>query len=209
MTSPPFGGEGFCYLTPTMEPDSQLIHDCLQQDRKAQARLYRECFGLLMGICQRYYRNHEEAVAALNLGFLKILNNLRKKRPEVPFQAWICRIMINTIIDDLRKSRNYRAQMTTTDWTTTQEQIGPEALSEVEQHLDVEGVREILYRLPPATREVFNLFAIDGYSHAEIAALLGISVGTSKWHVSAARKQLIRWIKDHRPDLVPHRTDNE
>ena len=192
-----------------MNPDPQIIERCLKQDRRAQECLYRDCFALLMGICSRYYQNREDAVAVLNLGFLKVLTNLKKKRPEVPFKAWISRIMINTIIDEYRKTRAYKERMSPVDFSEPHEEPEVSHFNEGEINLDAGDIERLLLQLPPTTRQVFNLFAIDGYSHKEIADLLRMSEGTSKWHVANARKQLIAWLTQYRPHLVPSKAANE
>lgn len=107
-----------------MTIDPQLIDACKRQDRKAQSALYRQCFPMLMGICMRYYRNESEAVAALNLGFLKILNGLKKRKESVPFGPWACRIQINTIIDEYRRQRRHQEHMIPTDWESEAEPQG-------------------------------------------------------------------------------------
>lgn len=192
-----------------MEPDQKLIRKCLKQDRRAQERLYKDCFAVLMGICCRYYRNQDEAVAALNLGFLKILKNLDRRKPNVPFKAWISRIMINTIIDEFRKSKTYRETILSVDFTEPHEEPSRAHFNEAEMNLDAEDVARMLLQLPPTTRQVFNLYAIDGYSHAEVSKLMNMSVGTSKWHVASARKQLSVWLSRHKPHLVPSKAVNE
>jgi RNA polymerase sigma factor (sigma-70 family) len=165
-------------------------------DRKAQYALYRSCFPILMAVCMRYKRDQQEAVAALNAGFLKIINNLdRYNREEVPFPAWIRRIMINTVIDEFRRDKNWREL---TVFTEKIEQAYPEEpiqWNEAEQKLNVQHLEELLRKLPPVTQQVFNLFALDGFSHKEIGEMLRISEGTSKWHVNHARTQLQAWIK--------------
>lgn len=191
------------------EPDPKLIKQCLRQDRRAQERLYKLCFGVLIGICGRYYRNQDEAVAAMNLGFLKVLKNLDRKSPDVPFKAWISRIMINTIIDEYRTTRTYRERILSVDFTEPHEEPVRTQLNDAEKQLDAEDAARLLLQLPPTTRQVFNLFAIDGYSHAEVSSMMGISVGTSKWHVASARKQLLAWIKRHKPYLIPSPAANE
>ncbi len=174
-----------------MNVDSQLLRACQRRDRKAQAELYRRSFSLLMGVCIRYVRHQEEAVALVNMGFLKILNNLGKYHSKVPFEAWIRRIMINTVIDEYRKNKQHKATIEYTDFTETP---GYEAknvgYNEADQAFDAEDIERMIRALPPVSREVFNLFAIDGYSHKEIGEMMGISIGTSKWHVSFARKTI-------------------
>src|SRR4051812_18373088 len=95
-----------------MNIQPQLIALCIKHDRKAEYELYRVSYGYLMSICLRYSRDKDTASENLNLGFLKILNSLATYKPEVPFKAWIRRIMINTLIDEYRKLRREREKVT-------------------------------------------------------------------------------------------------
>ena len=88
-----------------MEIDQKLISSCINNERKAQFELYKKCYGLLMGVCLRYQKNREDAEEVLNQGFLKILLNLDKYNTKIPFEAWIRRVMINTVIDEYRKDK--------------------------------------------------------------------------------------------------------
>jgi RNA polymerase sigma factor (sigma-70 family) len=174
----------------------ELLKACQKQDRKAQYQLFRSCFDVLMSVCVRYQRDEEEARAALNLGFLKILNNLDKYRPETPFEAWIRRIMINTLIDEFRKNRQVKELIEYRDFSDEKHREEAPAIFETEAPLGAEELNAMLLALPPMSRKVFNLFAIDGYAHQEIAKLLDISEGTSKWHVNYARKRLQEMLKE-------------
>jgi RNA polymerase sigma factor (sigma-70 family) len=167
--------------------DQELIARCIRQDPKAQEALYRALYGTMMAICSRYERNKQDAVARMNQGFLKVLTNLGTRRPEVPFELWVRRIMINTVIDDFRKERQ-RKDVERMD--TAIEDNDLSHANEYLQHMEAEAFGALLQRVPDMSRQVFNLFAIDGYPHAEIATMLNISEGTSKWHVSHARKVL-------------------
>ncbi|RMG61910.1 MAG: RNA polymerase sigma factor [Bacteroidetes bacterium] len=178
-----------------MNLDPRLLTACKKDDRRAQSELYRCCFPVLMAVCLRYASNQDDAVAALNLGFLKILRSLDRWKEHVPFEAWIRRIMINTMIDEYRKQRRYEAHMTVQDFAEMPE-AGPVDFNEADRRLAAADIEALLHQLPPMSRQVFNLFAIDGYSHKDIAELLEISEGTSKWHVSAARKQLRRLLAE-------------
>jgi len=173
----------------------QLIKDCAAKDRKAQFQLYRSCYPLLMGVCMRYRRSEDEAAEVLNTGFLKILNNLEKYNKEVPFEAWIRRIMINTLIDDFRKNRKVKELIEYTDFE--HEEIFTESVdfNTADRMFDAEEIELLIQKLPPMSQKVFNLYAIDGYSHKEVGEMLGISDGTSKWHLSFARKKLKEMIQ--------------
>ncbi|MGV3638304.1 MAG: RNA polymerase sigma factor [Flavobacteriales bacterium] len=171
--------------------DETLIARCAKQESKAQYELYRALYGMMMGICARYERNKQDATARMNQGFLKILTNLDKRRPEVPFEAWARRVMINTVIDAFRREKDRKAHESL-DRPVEQADTG--AVNAYLEHMESEAFAALLAKVPPMSRNVFNLFAIDGYAHQEIAELLGISEGTSKWHVSNARAILQRSV---------------
>ncbi len=164
-----------------------LLSDCIRRDPRAEQELYKTLYPMMMSICSRYERNRQDASARMNDGFLKVLLNLKNRKPEVPFEPWVRRIMINTVIDGYRKDRERKTQ------ERMDVPVETHAAAEVNDYLrqmEAEAFAELLKRVPEMSRRVFNLFAIDGYSHAEIAEQLGISSGTSKWHVSHARQTL-------------------
>ena len=164
-----------------------LIARCLREETKAQYELYRALYGQMMSICSRYERNRQDAVARMNQGFLKILTNLSKRKPDVPFELWTRRIMINTVIDDFRREKQRKEQ------EILDAPMDESVLADVNdylRHMEADAFAAQLQRVPDMSRQVFNLFAIDGFSHREIADMLGISEGTSKWHVAHARQVL-------------------
>ncbi|MDX1909395.1 MAG: RNA polymerase sigma factor [Bacteroidia bacterium] len=185
-----------------MHVETRLLEACIREDRLAQSELYRRCYSVLMGVCRRYIHDPDEAVSVLNAGFLKILSNLRKKRPEVPFEVWSKKIMINTVIDNFRRERRHRETMVAMESFPDNTTSAPTDLNEAAQRLDAEAIEAAIRTLPPVSREVFNLFAIDGYAHSEIAQMLGMSEGTSKWHVNFARTRLrnllAHWLEEDR-----------
>ena len=164
-----------------------LLADCIRKDPRAEHELYKALYPMMMSICSRYEHNRQDAAARMNEGFMKVLMNLNKRRPEVPFELWARRIMINTVIDNFRKERERKAHETMD--VPVNEHIGTE-VNDYLRHMEAEAFAELLQRVPGMSRKVFNLFAIDGFSHAEIGEMLGISAGTSKWHVSHARQTL-------------------
>lgn len=173
----------------------ELLHAAHTGDRKAQYQLYRLCYPVLLAVCFRYRREESEAVAALNDGFLKILQHLHRYNAGVPFEAWIRRIQINTLIDQFRREAKWRDTVQLTEQLEQIADAGAVDWNEADQRLELEQLERLIRQLPPVSRQVFNLFVLDGYSHAEISAMLDISEGTSKWHVSFARNQLRQWIK--------------
>ena len=165
-----------------------VIALCIKQDRKAEYELYKQSYSFLMGICLRYAKDKDTAAEILNMGFLKILANLKQYNPQIPFGAWIRKIMINTLIDEYRKSKKEKERI-----TYVENYYETNDYADVNEALTRYSYEQIIFeinKLPLATKKVFNLFVIDGYSHKEIAELLAISEGTSKWHLNTARQKL-------------------
>jgi RNA polymerase sigma-70 factor (ECF subfamily) len=171
-----------------MNIQPQLIALCIKRDRKAEYELYKNTYSYLMSICLRYTRDRDMASEVLNVGFLKILNNLEKYNLAIPFKVWVRKIMVNTLIDEYRKHKREKESVTYVEeyYDSTDFSEANEALAKI----DVQQIYALINELPEATRQVFNLFVIDGYSHREISEMLGISEGTSKWHLSSARQKL-------------------
>ena len=170
--------------------EKQLRYDAQQGDRRAQYQLYQRCYNVLMSVCLRYRRSEDEATAMLNMGFLKIVQNLKKYQENVPFEAWIRRIMINTLIDDFRKNRKVNELIEDRDFTDTDNLTGLVEFNTADLEFEASQLEAMIRALPPMSMKVFNLYAIDGYNHKEIGKMLNISDGTSKWHLSSARSKL-------------------
>jgi RNA polymerase sigma factor (sigma-70 family) len=168
--------------------EKKLIEKCIKGDRKSQLQLYEQLFSLLMGMAKRYYRNREDCKASVNAAFLKILDSLTNYNDSGSFEGYCRRIMTNNLIDEWRKQKNYRSIMTEEKAHT--EDLEEEVFNEADRRFEEEEAREMLLELPEATRHVFNLFALEGFSHGEIAKSIGISEGTSRWHVNDARRIL-------------------
>lgn len=171
-----------------MNIQPQIIAQCIKRDRKAEYELYKNTYSYLMSICLRYTRDKDTASASLNMGFMKILSNLDKYNLAIPFKVWIRKIMVNTLIDEYRKNKREREKV-----TYVEEYYDNSDFSEANgaiSKMDCKQIYILIDKLPEATKQVFNLFVIDGYSHKEIGDMLGISEGTSKWHVNSARQKL-------------------
>ncbi|WP_183564794.1 RNA polymerase sigma factor [Mucilaginibacter sp. SP1R1] len=162
----------------------QLIVGCLQQSRKDQKMLYKAFYGFAMSICLRYAGNRYEASEIMNQGFFKVFTNLHKYDTGRPFIAWVGRIMMNTSVDYYRSN----LKLSLTDDLEMAEEIGHNELPD--QKLNYDDLLGMVQQLPNAYRTVFNLFAIEGFSHEEIAAKLNISTGTSKSNLFKAREKL-------------------
>ena len=170
--------------------DHKIIEACKKNDRRAQEKLYEWCYVKLMPTCIRYHRNEGDARSILNLGFVKICKNLDKLKEATPFEAWVRRIVMNTIIDEFRKNKNYLQLVDSKETDRELEIHVTSAENNVWSKLEMDVLMSLLKRLPDISQKVFNLYVIDGYTHKEIGNLLDISDGTSKWHLSNARKLL-------------------
>ena len=173
-----------------MNIEERLIRQCIQGDRKAQIRLYDQCYSFMMSICIRYCRDHHEAGSRLNLAFLKVLQHLDQFDHSGTFKGWVSKITLRSIIDEFRsQQRHYQNHVYYGE--PDQDVTWPhEEMNHIAEVTDVDHLMAVINQLSPMDRQVFNLFAIDGYGHKEIASMLNISEGTSKWHVHEARKKL-------------------
>lgn len=161
-----------------------------------------------MPACFRYHKNEEDARAVFNMGFLKIIKSLEKLDFEnVVFAAWSKRIMTNVLIDDYRKNKNHKEKISIRDNERELEYHSTSSANDAESNFGTENIMQLLEQLKPATKQVFMLYVIEGYNHREIGELLEMSEGTSKWHLSSARKYLRELIeiqneRGNRPRLV-------
>ncbi|RFC53938.1 sigma-70 family RNA polymerase sigma factor [Brumimicrobium aurantiacum] len=174
-----------------MHIDVKLLKACAKNKRKAQEKLYEACFLFLMPICKRYHNNEQDARAAYNVAFLKIIDNLNKlDLEEVPFAAWAKRVMTNSLIDEYRKNKKYREKISKRDQERELEYHSTGVKNEAESNFGESSIMDLLEYLNPSTKRVFILYVIEGYTHKEIGEIMEMSNGTSKWHLSKARKEL-------------------
>jgi RNA polymerase sigma factor (sigma-70 family) len=177
-----------------MQDLQQLIKRCIERDTKAEYALYRECHALLMPVCYRYVKQHDDAADLLNRGFLKILNNLHHYDTAKPFDKWIKAIMLNTIIDAFRKDKRKKEWLITTDMNELMQHMHPVDWNAAENKLHGADYLKAIQRLPEMSRNVFNLYVFEDMDHKEISAMLKIPEGTSRWHLSTARSILRKSI---------------
>lgn len=137
-----------------------------------------------MRICLRYAKNKDEAVEMVNDGFMKVFMNIQRYDVDRPFKGWLSTIMINTSID------YYRNRIKQIEMEELNGKHEVEDSENILSHLNYEDLIKLVQKLSYAYRTVFNLFAIDGYSHEEISNMLSISVGTSKSNLFKARENL-------------------
>ena len=165
------------------------IQSCIRNEREGQQALYKHFYGFAMSICLRYANDRLDAAGILNDGFYKVFKNIEKYESGKPFKAWFARIITNTAIDHYRSNLKFADHADIND----HEDIGQE--STVYAKLAYNDLLNLVQSLSPAYRTVFNLFAIDGFSHEEIGEMLNISVGTSKSNLFKARQKLQEMLK--------------
>ncbi|MGY4538490.1 RNA polymerase sigma factor (sigma-70 family) [Mucilaginibacter sp. UYNi724] len=162
----------------------QLVKGCLKDDRLCQKLLYKAFYGFAIGICLRYANNRYEASEIMNQGFYKVFKNLAKYDITKPFKAWLGRIMVNTSIDYYRSN----LKVAYTEELDKAEHINDTEFAD--RNLNYNELLNMVSQLPRAYRTIFNLFAIEGYTHEEIGDMLNISTGTSKSNLHKAREKL-------------------
>jgi RNA polymerase sigma factor (sigma-70 family) len=182
-----------------MEIPQELIDRCRKGDRKAENELYTKLYGFLMSICRRYIRQEEKARELLNIGFCRILMNVNKYRPEAPFIFWARRIMVNVTINEHKKDKFHYGNHSYVDDYHEDGQYAE--INKAAEHFGITHISNCVEKLPPGSRQVFNLFVIDGFSHKEIAAMVGISEGTSKWHLNAAKEKLKEMLTEKKTKI--------
>jgi len=164
--------------------ERDLIKACVRKERWAQQLLYEEYYGKMMGVCLRYANHETDALDILHEGFIKVFNHIARYEPGTSLNAWIRRIMVNTAIDYYRKVIRRR-----TEDIEQANQVSSYEADAISQCSEKE-ILEAVQRLTPAYRTVFNLYVIEGYSHREIADMMGITESTSRSNLVKARIKL-------------------
>lgn len=171
--------------------DYDIIRGCLQNSASMQKMLYDKYSAKMYGIAVRYAHNPEDAKDILQDGFVKVFQNLSKFKGTGVFEGWMRRIFVNTAIEHYRKKNNtYEIQ------ESHEEQINDRETNALDKLATME-ILNLVKSLPNGYRTVFNLFAIEGYSHKEIAEMMNISEGTSKSQYARAKALLQEKIKNH------------
>lgn len=168
--------------------EAQLITALQRADSRAQKALFERYSSKMLTICVRYVSNRYEAEEILMDGFMRVFEKIGQYKNEGSFEGWIRRIMVNESLMYLRKNKQWRAEIALED-------AAPEAdTTFADQDLMAEDLMNLLEQLPSGYKTVFNLYAIEGYSHAEIAESLGITESTSKSQLHRARALLQRLL---------------
>ncbi len=166
-----------------------LITGCLEGNRRMQEELYRRYSSRMYAVCLRYAGNAEEAEDILQEGFIKIFKKLDSFRSEGSFEGWVRRIFVNTAIEHFRRKR-YLMPVTEKEENTIEGKY-----FSVLDDLAAKDIMSLVQDLSPGYRTVFNLYVVEGYTHKEIADMMGISEGTSKSQLSRAKVILQDMVK--------------
>ncbi len=172
--------------------ENTLIRDCIKGKSAAQEVFFKKYYGTMMQICRRYAGNADEAKDLLQEGFMKIFQNLEKFNGNSSLQTWMSRIMINHAIDAFHKNKKQQMESLDDSFALADE---IQTMDNPLMHLEPEKVLALLQKLPQGYRTVLNLYAIEGFSHKEIAQSLGISEGTSKSQLAKARALLLQMVE--------------
>jgi RNA polymerase sigma-70 factor (ECF subfamily) len=163
------------------QSEEALVKACQKGDPKAQRRVYEKYSSRMLGVCFRYVYDDFEAEEIMIEGFVKVFEKIDTFKLEGSFEGWIRRVMVNEALMYLRRTKNAKLEMSYDNILYEPE---PEQFS---TQLEVDDLMKLIETLPIGYRTVFNLYAIEGYSHAEIAESLGITERTSKSQLSRAR----------------------
>lgn len=165
-----------------MEYSADFIDKLRKGDRNSQRTLYENCSAKMYGVCLRYSANADIAKDILHDGFVKVLTSIKSYRDEGSFEGWIRRIIVNTALEFLRQRKDHLE--------VELDYANSKAIDGVSNGHDLTFFLGIVAELPPQYKTVFNLYAIDDYSHSEIAEMLDISESTSKSNYSRAKSIL-------------------
>ncbi len=172
--------------------EDEIIEGCINNKKRARKALYEHYHGYLLAVAMQYSKDRYEAESILLESLLKIYNKIGGYERKAPFVNWMKSILINTAIDKIRKDKKFRQNISIEDIPGGIES----GTVEIEDKFGAEEILSAIQQLPPSYKAVFNLYAIEGYSHNEIAEMLQISVNTSKSNLHRARKILKKLLED-------------
>lgn len=161
----------------------QLIQGCIRNERGAQEKLYHLFYPRMMALVRRYIDHEEQAEEVINNGYLRAFQKIKQYNFQGSFEGWLRKIVFHAVADYVKQNARYSSQV---------------LLVEKDQYIHhdhadrlyYDQLIELVQSLPDATRTVFNMYVMDGFTHKEIGNMLGISEGTSKWHLSEGRRVL-------------------
>lgn len=176
--------------------DKQLVSECLKGKRVAQKQLYEQFAPSMLAVCYRYTKSIADAEDVLQEGFVKAFKNLAQYKGEGNLGGWLRRIMVTTAINYLKKNSRYQTELLFTD-----EHLHAVSVYQPDVQLDAKDLADLIRQLPAGYQTIFNLHAVEGYSHVETGLMLGIKEGTSRSQYARARALLIQWIEQRNTNL--------
>ena len=171
--------------------DHQLVKECLKGRPAAQRQLYEQFARPMLSVCYRYTKSMSDAEDVLQEGFVKVFLNLHQYRFQGELGGWIRRIMVTTAINFLKRNVRYQHDLFFPEehlHVATQE-------SNPELKMQAKELADLIRQLPPGYQTIFNLYAVEGFSHVEIGKILGINESTSRSQYARARALLVQWIE--------------
>lgn len=190
-----------CHKTVVRQPEimtdhAKLVKECLSGKPAAQRELYEQFGPGMLGVCYRYTKSLSDAEDVLQEGFIKVFTYLHQYKFEGELGAWIRRIMVTTAINYLKRNSRYQAHLSFNDTG-----LHPVSADNPEVNIGAKELADLVRQLPPGYQAIFNLHAIEGYTHVEIGKILGINEGTSRSQYARARALLISWLDTQSVEL--------
>lgn len=167
-----------------------LVKDCLKGKASAQKQLYHQFAGPMLAVCYRYTKSMVDAEDVLQEGFIKVFLNLHQYKFEGELGGWIRRIMVTTAINYLKKNTRYQNELVFEDAP-----LHAVRDEHPEVRLSAKELADLIRQLPPGYQTIFNLHAVEGFTHVEIGKILGIQESTSRSQYARARALLIQWLE--------------
>jgi RNA polymerase sigma-70 factor (ECF subfamily) len=168
---------------------NNIIQGCAKKEATSQEALFKHFYGKMMTVCSRYARDRDDAQDILQEGFIKLFDNLYRYKVTGSIEGWVRRIFVNTAIDHYRKQKNkYNLE---DEGNLKDESIPTDDENDSKySHIKPKDILSAMEQLSPAYRTVFNLYAIENYTHKEISEILDINIGTSKSNYAKAKANL-------------------
>ena len=180
--------------------NERLVKDCIKGRPEAQRQLYETFAETMLGVCYRYTKSMMDAEDVLQEGFIKVFRNIQQFKFEGELGGWIRRIMVNTALNYLKQNKHYQSDLSFLDTG-----LHPISDDNPEVNLIAKDLADLIRQLPTGYQTIFNLYAVEGFTHVEIGKMLGINEGTSRSQYARARGLLISWLERQ---SLEHKTES-
>jgi RNA polymerase sigma factor (sigma-70 family) len=168
----------------------RLVKDCIKGRPEAQRQLYDEFSEVMLAVCYRYTKSLMDAEDVMQEGFIKVFRNIAQFKFQGELGGWIRRIMVNTALNWLKQNRNYQSDLSFFD-----NGMHPVSDENPDVKINAKDLADLIRQLPTGYQTIFNLYAVEGFTHVEIGKMLGINEGTSRSQYARARGLLITWLE--------------